>query len=68
MTVETVGIGLLLSLIGDLSEGELLLELSAKQSIGSDQLLASIDQSLARSDGAVGLDTEQNLWNVRVRN
>ncbi|MDB5910499.1 MAG: hypothetical protein JWP34_4613 [Massilia sp.] len=42
MAVEAVGIGLL-SLVGDLAEGELLLELSAELTIGRDELLARLD-------------------------
>lgn len=67
MTIEAICIGLL-SLVGDLSEGILLLELSAKLAVGCDQLLASLDKSLTRSDGAVGLDAEKNLGDVGVGN
>jgi len=67
MTVEADGIGLL-SLIGDLSEGILLLELSAQLAIRRNQLLASLDESLARRDGAVGLDAKKDLGDVGMGN
>jgi hypothetical protein len=65
MTVETVGISLL-SLVGDLAVGELLLELSAELTIGGDQLLARLDEGLARGDGAVSLDAQKNLGHIRM--
>lgn len=66
MTVEA-GIGLL-SLIGDLAEGKLLLKLSTQLAIGRNQLLASLNEGLTRGDGAVGLDAEEQLGLVGMGN
>jgi len=67
MTVEAGGIGML-SLISDLAEGILLLELSAQLAIRGDQLLASLNEGLARSDGAVRLDAQKDLGDVGMSN
>lgn len=63
MAIDAVGVGLL-ALVGDLAEGELLLELTAELSIGRDQLLARLDEGLARRDGAVRLDAQKDFRHV----
>ena len=42
-------------------------ELAAELAIGSNKLLADLDQRLLGGDGAVGLDTNEQLRNIRVR-
>ena len=65
VAIQSVGIGVF-ALIGNLAESELLLELSSQLAVGSNELLARLDQCLARSDGSVGLDAQQDLGDVRM--
>ncbi len=62
-----VGISLL-ALVGVLAQSELLLELAAQLTVGGNELLANVDNSIARSDDTVSLDTQQNLRHIRMSN
>lgn len=64
-SVDAAAVGVsLLALVGDLAEGELLLELAAELTVDGDEILAGLGQGLAGLHGAIRLDTEENLGHV----
>jgi hypothetical protein len=64
-TARTTAAGIL-ALIGVLAQGKLLLELAAELAVHGDQLLADRHDGLARRDGAVGLDAQEDFGHVGV--
>jgi hypothetical protein len=56
----------ILALVGVLAQRKLLLELAAELAVHGDQLLADRHDGLARRDGAVGLDAQEDFGHVGV--
>lgn len=68
LIVTAVGttVAALLALIGVLAQGKFLLELASQLAVHGDQLLAGTDKGLTRSDAAVRLNSDHDLWHVRM--